>query len=176
MKFKKVAFLALTTLALAACGGGDGGTPAPVIDTAQHIKASVDGTMVNATTGLEGTRNTVRNMAWLYGRTTVTEPSGSQSYWSITSLKPVVGTYNCDANGDWETLQIGLYQSAGDGVNFTTYLKPASKCTVSVVAVSATEISGTFTATLVRRGDDSAVVQVQNGTFRMPLVEGEGPT
>lgn len=178
MKFKKIAFLALTTLALAACGGGTTtiDTP-PAIDAAPpHIKASVDGTMVTATTGLEGIRNTVLNMAWLFGRTTVTEPSGSQSYWSIESLKPVVGTYKCDGSTNWDNLQIRLYQRTdlGDGY-FQTYGKPASKCEVRVLAVRATEISGTFTATLVRSGDDSAVVQVQNGTFRMPLVEGEGP-
>lgn len=169
MKFKSLALAAISALVLSACGGGGGGSPA--IDAAPHIKGTIAGTMYNGTAAVEGYRDTSTNLVTLYADTNL-GPAGDLTHWSIYGLKSAVGTYNCDPAGD--ATEIRLHETV-TGVWYETDGGAAGQCQVRVVAVSATEISGTFTATFVIDGDNSATTKVTNGTFRMPVTDRGGP-
>ena len=169
MKFKSLALAAVSALVLTACGGGGGGSPA--IDAAAHIKGTIAGTMFNGTAGVEGSRYTSTNTVELYAETNLGPASGHLSHWGIYRLKSAVGTYNCDPAGD--AVEIDLHDTVND-VWYETYGGAAGQCQIRVVAVSATEISGTFTAKLVR-DSDGATFEVTNGTFRVPVTDVAGP-
>ena len=168
MKFKSLALAAISALVLSACGGGGGGSPA--IDAAPHIKGTIAGTMYNGTAAVEGSRYTITNSVDLYADTNL-GPAEHRSHWGIYGLKSAVGTYNCDPAGD--ATEIRLHDTVTD-VFYETDGGAAGQCQVRVVAVSATEISGTFTATFVIDNDNSATTKVTNGTFRVPVTDGGG--
>lgn len=171
MKFKSLALAAISALVLSACGGGGGGSPA--IDAAPHIKGTIAGTMYNGTAAVEGDRDTSTNLVNLYADTNL-GPADHLTHWGIYGLKAAVGTYSCGSLDDPDSLQIDLHDTVND-VWYETYGGAAGQCQVRVVAVSATEISGTFTATFVIDNDNSATTKVTNGTFRVPVTDGGGP-
>ena len=167
IKFKKIAFLAMTTLVLAACGGG-GSDAAPEIDAAPHIKASVAGTVLKADSNLSGA-NYDRNGRALF--TIAGKSAGSpMAAWSFSGIPHQTGTFVCGtgAGADIEMMledrrsapALSYFADGGDG----------SSCSVTVTAVSADEVSGTFDATMMEvEGDGSTSVQVKNGSFRVQL-------
>lgn len=180
MKFKKIALLAMSTLALAACGGGgDVFTPvvAPIdapIDAAPHIKGTVAGAMFNATANVGGEWAAVGEMAGLYAELPQAPVDNHAAHWGIYGLKAALGSYSCGLATDETSLQIDLHDTVNNSW-YETYGGATGACTVTVKAVSETEISGTFKATLVRDNDASMTVNVSDGTFRVPRTDLGGP-
>ena len=168
MTLKKLTLLALATLALAACGGGNGG---PSIDAAPHIKGTVAGTMFNATAGVSGSWTAAGALANLNAELPGTPPvEGHNPHWGVYNLTAAPGTYSCGALGAEDGLEVDLHDTVND-IWYESYGAETGSCSVRVEAVSETEISGTFTATLVRDADASTTVTVSNGTFRVPRSE-----
>lgn len=157
IKFKKIAFLAMTTLALAACGGGDGGDAAPEIDAALHIKGTVDGVVYN---GTDAYREVYESLPDLFGDVTAPDALAG-SRWNIYQIPEAAGTYQCNRdNGPY----IDLYVAATDSSLVTG--KTGGSCTIKVVKASAEEFVGTFKATLVDENNGN-LVTLTNGSFRL---------
>ena len=165
MKFKKFALLAMSTLALAACGGsdsyGDGGAP--------FIKGTVDGIEVNATTNVRGDwatgeKSALRLTASIDPATEQTTRVGPVRAWSINFLKPLLNVKQQCTNSGEDDLQIELMRDAEYSLS--------RSCTVTVTRVNEKEISGTFVAILETnpRTRESAfvTVNVTKGSFKVP--------
>lgn len=184
MKFKKIAFLALTTLALAACGGGTTtiDTP-PAIDAAPHIKATVAGAAFNALNEVYGdSMPPDAATKWLDIFGYVYQSGNMVGKWAIDGIPNAKGRHPCKRGvGDDRSTEIRLgdYRDEGnknyyaDGMN-------GSECFITVEQVSPTEVSGFFTATLLEdtrvvrvteggRIASPATVKVTQGSFRVPL-------
>lgn len=166
MKFKKLALLAMSTLVLAACGGGDsygdGGAP--------FIKGTVDGTQVNATTDVKGYWETgeklaLRLISSIGPATEQTTRVGPIRTWSIFFLKPLLGVKQQCTNSGEDDLQIELIRDAEYSLS--------RSCTVTVTRINDKEISGTFEAILEAsprgRSSDPVSVNVTKGSFKVPL-------
>lgn len=189
------ATLAVATAALlTACGGGsdepsvpDGPPPIPA---AMHIGMEVDGAAILIDKRAEG---------W-WGdnippsddpRAYLTAAEGN--YGSPTALtsweldihigsEPKAGaTYDCTKDEAWIQLidrtRANISISWSDATKFLYADKGivGSACSVTVKAVSADEISGRFSATVVYSKDASDVRSVTNGSFRIPASTGPEP-
>ena len=181
MKFKKLALLAMSTLALAACGGSNISVPeippivpvapvAPAIDAALHIKGTVDGVNFNANDWLNGTLDTRTKLVNLDARLPKESESGNSSSWGIYGLEAKIGKYYCGSEAsDDNSIGIGFYNAATNEYIASAY-GSRGKCEVIVEDFTAEEISGRFTVTLVRESSDKTVT-VEDGTFRVRLKE-----
>ena len=164
MKFKSLALAAVSALVLTACGGGGGSA----IDAAPHIKGTVAGTTLKAETEVGG--HTHGNTLHIYA--IAVSGDTSQAEWDIYGIPQAKGTYACHSavNDDDSHLVISL----DDYTTETSYFADGtagSSCSITVVAISDTEISGTFKATLAKDIEATPLptVTVTNGTFRIPL-------
>lgn len=172
MKWQTLAAGVLSALVLVACGGG--GSPVTVGDSASaipatdQIQATVNGTqyVANITTNGEGgywnTPASASNLAFLDAA--APDPSNPTNariaYLSLSQIPTAVGSYRCDQSN----IQVYFYDVVNDDewrANPET-----GTCSITVVSVSDTEITGTFTATLSDGGDQT--IQVTGGAFRMP--------
>lgn len=180
-----------TVLLLSACGGGSGDevpavpeAPAvPAIPAANHIGAEVDGTMLMITAKrVEGWwNNPVDPHAYLTAVDDADPAVLTYRGWSISIHgEPKVGvTYDCSE--DMNNIYFSDARREAADKPFTDMSFRASKaegaCTVTLESVSAGEISGKFTATVVQIypvGGD-ATRKVTNGTFRIPASIGPEP-
>lgn len=167
MTLKKLTLLALATLALAACGGGDG---APTIDAGPHIKGTVAGTAFKAQTDIGGHDHDEGATLHLYGY--VVSGESEQAYWDVSGLPKAKGTYACgtSVNADSSTLEISFddYRNGAEDYYFADGTN-GSSCTITVEEVSATEVSGRFEAKVAKDVEGNPISQVTNGSFRVPL-------
>ena len=167
MTLKKLTLLALATLALAACGGGDG---APAIDAAPHIKGTVLGAVFNAQTSLSAHDHD--EGATLHFDGSVTSGESEQASWNVYALPKAKGTYACgtSVNAESETLAVYFedYRNGAEDYYFADGTN-GSSCTITVEDVSATEISGRFEAKVAKDVEGNPISQVTNGSFRVPL-------
>ena len=170
MKLKNLSLLAMATLALAACGGGDIYAPeVPSVDAAPHIKGTVAGTTFNAKGNVTGFWEAAGTPAGLHAQFLQAPFDLHLPRWTFYRLKAEVGSYSCGSMFDMSSLQIYLHDPVND-YSYASYNSAAGACTVRVEAVSDTEISGTFTATLVRTGSGTTVA-VTDGSFKVPRGE-----
>lgn len=166
MKLKSLALAAMSTLILTACGGGDGG--GVTIDAGNHIKGTVAGTTFKAETDIGGHTHGDTLHIWA----SVGSGDTLQAEWDVYGIPQAKGTYACHSavnEGDSE-----LVISLDDYTTETSYFADGtagSSCSITVVAISDTEISGTFQATLAKdiEANPLPTVKVTNGTFRIPL-------
>ena len=191
MHFKTLVAMASATFALVACGGGGsvglgggagagatatpvpGGTGSPTAvptgSAGYNITGTVDGTVRNGTVNVSG--------SWLDGNASgsglTASTGGAQPIvWSIQQIKPVVGPYTCNTGGN--LLVISLTDSTvvnpmdpltAQNVQVMTGFAGGA-CSLTVTAVSATEIEGTFSATL-KNATQTFTRTVVNGSFKV---------
>ena len=178
MKLKKIAFLAMSALALAACGGGTSTIDTlPAIDKAPHIKATVGGTAFNALADAVYGDSMPRDAAakWLdiFGYVNQSESMVEELViFGIPNAKGV--NYPCKpaAGSDYET-RIRFRDDRGE-VPTSSFAdgRDGSSCSITVEEVSETEVSGRFTATLIESSAAASPKAVKvDGTFRVPLNE-----
>ena len=164
MKFKSLALAAISALVLSACGGG---TSAPAIDKDLHIKGTVAGSVLKATDYPVGYIYTNDEKSVLDFWAYMGQGEARKAYWVLDRVPNAKGNYSCAADGvriwfDDYRGESNLYYVARDNA-------AGSTCSVTVDAVSSTEVSGTFTATMIYDGEgDAPAITVTNGTFRMP--------
>lgn len=178
MHFKTLVAMASATFALVACGGGGSvglggagnpGNPGNPGSGDYFIKGTVDGTVRNGTVNVSG--------SWLDGNASgsglTASTGGAQPIvWGIQQIKPVVGPYTCNTGGN--LLVISLTDSTvvnpmdpltAQNVQVMTGFAGGA-CSLTVTAVSATEIEGTFSATL-KNATQTFTRTVVNGSFKV---------
>ena len=140
-------------------------TPSPA--GTYFIKGAVDGTMRN------GTVNVAGSWAGSTDKRSLTANTGdtpSPAVWSIQFLTPTVGTYSCAGGGNNTAVITFTDPSVVNpsdpmsSLNMMVLTTGGGSCTVNVSAVSATEITGTFAATLKNIGG-TFTRQVTGGSF-----------
>ena len=183
MYFKTMAALAAATCVLAACGGGTGtgaaggltptltptasGSATPVPAGTSFIQGAVDGTLRNGTVSVAGSWAGDTDKRSL---TANTGDSPSPAVWSIQFLTPTVGSYTCAGGGNNTAVITFTDPSVVNpsdpmsALNMMVLTTGGGSCTVNVSAVSATEITGTFSATLKNIGG-TFTRQVTGGSF-----------
>ena len=145
-------------------------TPVPTGGTGSHfIKGSVDGTMRSGTVDVTG--SWVNDGGAGSGLTAKTTDTPAPAVWSIQHLKNVVGTYSCNGSGnnivaitfsDPKVVANPLTDAAK--LQVTSAGSPGA-CSVTVTTASATEVEGTFTATL--HNNLGYTRTVTNGSFKV---------
>ena len=185
MYLTKLAAVAAAACLMAACGGGTGtgtgaaggltptpsptasGSATPVPAGTSFIQAAVDGTMRSGTVSVAGSwagTTDKRNL------TANTGDTPSPAVWSIQFLTPTVGSYTCAGGGNNTAVVTFTDPSVVNpadpmsSLNMMVLTTGGGSCTVNVSAVSATEISGTFSATLKNIGG-TFTRQVTGGSF-----------
>ncbi len=165
MKFKSLALAAAAALVLAACGGG-GGDGKPAIDADYHIKGTVAGTVLKVTADIGGGPQS-------NGKLDLSARDDNYA-WGLGNIPNAKGTYQCEApqEGSYNYLNIDLGRRL-DGVwtGYQADTTAGSSCSVTVEAVSDTEASGTFTATVRQTypsTDAPVLIKDIKGSFRVP--------
>lgn len=192
MYLKTLVAMASATFALVACGGGGsvglggagaGGTltpspnpsaspsasPSPVPSGAGlHIKGTVDSTVRNGTVDVVG--SWVDGVGAGSGLIAKTTDTPAPAVWSIQHLKNEVGSYSCSGGTNSiaitfsdPTIVVNPLTDAAK-IQVTTAGAPGA-CALTVTAASATEIEGTFTATL--HNNLGFTRTVTNGSFKV---------
>ena len=185
MTFKFSATSCVLALLLAACGGGGTGTsnpsttgtPAPTGPTTPTTAPTGSGGSYFINGTVDGTaRNGTKDVSWSeVGPNTASMVANTTdvriSSWSIQHLKRAAGTYSCNGGignnvvitfTDPTVIVDPILDSAK--MQVTTASSPGA-CTVTVTAVTATEIEGTFTATLHNQMGYTRTVT--NGSFKV---------
>ena len=164
MKLGSLALAAMSALVFSACGGGGGGAPA--IDATPHIKGTVAGTVLKADSDLYG------DSYDRDGRTLIViggQSAGSpMAAWVFAGVPHQTGTFACGTDaGAYIDIRLSDKRSAPE-VRYFADGGDGSSCSVTVTAVSATEVSGTFDATMMENGGSTSI-QVTKGSFRVIL-------
>jgi hypothetical protein len=171
MKLKSLlTIVAGSALLLSACGGGStSNMPVPpAIDAAPHIKGTVDSTAVKATTQIGGGVQAWNGKLWLWAM-------DSDLTWDLHNIPDAKGVYPCAVRQN-ESDNSNLYMEYwrrldGGAKSYRADASAGSSCSITVLAVSDKEVSGTFTATMLQtapRPDTPVTIQVTNASFRVP--------
>ena len=180
MKLKKLALLALSTLALAACGGGGIGLfkippivpVGPPIDAAPHIKGAVLGALFDAKAVVFGIITPSDSVFALHLQGIVVTDDTRQAYWELYGLPNAKGTYACGTSVSETSATLGIsfidFRNGAEDHYFADRTA-GSSCSVTVEDVNATQVSGRFRATLVKSVEGNPSSEVTEGSFRVPL-------
>ena len=146
-------------------------TPTPAGSSAGYfIKGTVNAAVRNGTVDVTG--SWVNDGGAGSGLTAKTTDSPAPAVWSIQHLKNVVGTYSCNGGSGNNIVAITFSDPTvvvnpitdAPKLQVTTAGSPGA-CSVTVTAASATEVEGTFTATL--HNNLGYTRTVTNGAFKV---------
>jgi hypothetical protein len=155
-------------------------TPVPInpgISSVPHVKATIFGKIINATSGVYARKKNEQTGTFFYLNAFIDDDVEKKfQTFSLNRIPTSVGTYACSNHA---LMSIVLEETAYEdstkvGVGSLTKWKAerdGGNCSIQILNVSATEISGIFTATLVKGTPYSggAVALATNGSFRAPI-------